>query len=96
MFTAGGAETTRHLISQGLEALLEWPDERRKLVGGANMATAVEEMLRWVSPVMHHSRWPVAAVEIDVQSILAGQRTTLWMVSPTEMRAHLTSLINST
>jgi cholest-4-en-3-one 26-monooxygenase len=81
MFTAGGAETTRHLISQGLLALLEWPEERRKLVDGSDVATAVEEMLRWVSPVMHHSRWPAAPFEFDGQTIEVGQRTTLWMIS---------------
>jgi len=81
MFTAGGAETTRHLISQGLAALLEWPDERRKVVQGSDMATAVEEMLRWVSPVMQHSRWPTVAVEIAGHTIEEGQRTTLWMIS---------------
>jgi cholest-4-en-3-one 26-monooxygenase len=81
MFIGGGAETTRHLISQGLVALLEWPDELKKVVDGADMNATVEEMLRWTSPVMQHSRWPTVPVEIGDQRIEVGQRTTLWMIS---------------
>jgi cytochrome P450 len=38
-------------------------------------------MLRYVSPVMHHSRWPLEPIEVDGKRIEPGQRTTLWMVS---------------
>ncbi len=80
-YIGGGAETTRHLIAHGLHTLLEWPDERRKLVDGADMAPAVEEMLRYTPPVMQHARWPLEPVEIDGKLIEPGQRTTLWMIS---------------
>lgn len=80
-YIGGGAETTRHLIAHGMLTLLEWPEEREKLGNGADMATAVEEMLRYTPPVMQHARWPLEDVEIAGVRIGAGQRTTLWMVS---------------
>jgi cytochrome P450 len=45
------------------------------------MGLAVEEMLRFVTPVMHHSRWPLRDVTLEGKVIEAGTRTTLWMVS---------------
>ena len=81
MYIGGGAETTRHLIAHGLLTLLEWPEERRKLIEGAPMAPAVEEMLRFTAPVMQHARWPLEDVEVDGHVIRKGQRTTLWMIS---------------
>lgn len=81
MYIGGGAETTRHLIAHGLVCLIEWPDPRRRVVDGHDMSQVIEEMLRYISPVMHHSRWPLERVEIDGKRIEPGQRTTLWMVS---------------
>jgi cholest-4-en-3-one 26-monooxygenase len=48
---------------------------------GHDLGLAIEEMLRFISPVMHHSRWPLEPVDIDGDRIEPGQRTTLWMVS---------------
>lgn len=78
----GGSETTRHLLAHGVLALLEWPEELQKLVSGeADLDNAVEEMLRWSTPVMHHSRWPTEEIELEGQLIQPGQRTTLWMIA---------------
>ena len=81
MYIGGGAETTRHLIAHGLVCLLEHPEARRQVVDGCDMHLVVEEMLRFVSPVMHHSRWPLEDIEINGHLIESGQRTTLWMIS---------------
>ena len=81
MYISGGAETTRHLIAHGLVCLLKWPDARRRVLEGHDMSLVVEEMLRFSSPVMHHTRWPLETVEVDGRRIEAGQRATLWMVS---------------
>ncbi|MDA8044370.1 MAG: cytochrome P450 [Actinomycetota bacterium] len=81
MYIGGGADTTKHLIANGLVCLLERPDALRQVVDGCDMARAVEEMLRYVSPVMHHSRWPLHDFPVGEQVIRAGQRTTLWMIS---------------
>ena len=81
MYITGGAETTRQLLSNGLISLFEWPDAVRQLQEGADVATAVEEMLRFTTPVMSHARWPVEPVTFGEHTIGVGQRTTLWMVS---------------
>ena len=81
-FIVGGTETTRQLISHGLLALIEHPDQRRRLVDGEVSATlAVEEMLRWASPVMHHSRRAAKESVVGNAVIAAGDRVTLWIVS---------------
>jgi len=81
-YLLGGTETTRNLIAQAMLALLEHPAELARFVAGeVDAATMVEELLRWVTPVMHHSRWVTRPVEVAGQSIDAGDRVTLWMAS---------------
>src|SRR5207302_822075 len=53
LLAVAGNETTRNLISGGMLALIEHPEERRRLLDDRSLLdTAVEEMLRWVTPVM--------------------------------------------
>ena len=61
-----GNETTRHLISGSAAALDAHPDQRRSLVGADDevLATAVEESLRWVTPIQTFAR--TAAVDVDL------------------------------
>jgi cholest-4-en-3-one 26-monooxygenase len=81
-FIVGGTETTRQLLSHGLLALLEHPDQLRRLAAGeAAPVTAVEEMLRWASPVLHHSRRATRETVVGDVVIGAGDRVTLWIVS---------------
>jgi cholest-4-en-3-one 26-monooxygenase len=81
-FIVGGTETTRQLIAHGLLALLEHPDQRHRLVSGSvPSALAVEEMLRWASPVLQHSRRATEASTVGGVTIAAGDRVTLWIVS---------------
>ena len=49
----GGDETTRHTLSGGTEQLLRHPDQRERLAATTLdlLPNAVEEMLRWTSPV---------------------------------------------
>ena len=52
-----GNETTRHLISGGLIALAEHPDQRRALAADPSaIPNAIEECLRWVTPIQQFSR----------------------------------------
>ena len=81
-FIVGGTETTRQLLSHGLLALLEHPDQCGRLVeGSVTSAIAVEEMLRWASPVLHHSRRATEESTFGEATIAAGDRVTLWIVS---------------
>ena len=81
-YLLGGTETTRNLIAQALRVLLEHPDQLRRFVNGeVTAATMVEELLRWITPVLHHSRWCTRDVEVAGKSIRKGDRLTLWMTS---------------
>jgi cholest-4-en-3-one 26-monooxygenase len=77
-----GSETTRNLITGGMLALFEHPDERARLQADLPLLTsAVEEMLRWVTPVMHFRRTARDDCEIAGQEIAAGDKVAIWYVS---------------
>jgi cytochrome P450 len=68
-----GNETTRNLISGGALALLDHPDQKQKLIDDPSLiASAVEEMLRWVTPVKSFARTAVKDCEIRGERIAAG------------------------
>jgi cytochrome P450 len=68
-----GNETTRTLISGGLEALHQHPDQRADLAGDLSLLpVAVEELLRWVTPIQAFGRTAVVDVELGDESIAAG------------------------
>src|SRR5512147_310120 len=74
----GGDETTRHVITGGMEALLRSPEQSRKLVADPGLVpTAVEEMLRWVTPIQNMNRTAVRDVELHGETIRAGDRVLL-------------------
>ena len=57
LLSVAGNETTRNLIAGGMLALIEHPEQRARLLADRSLLpTAVEEMLRWVSPVMAFRR----------------------------------------
>ena len=73
LLLVAGNETTRNLIALGTLALIEHPDECKKLVQDpALIPAAVEEMLRWCSPVTHMARTATVDVEIRGQRIREG------------------------
>jgi cholest-4-en-3-one 26-monooxygenase len=74
----GGDETTRHVISGGVEELLAHPDQRARLAADPDlMSDAVEEMLRWVSPIKNMARTATRDVELEGAAIRAGQELIL-------------------
>ena len=78
----GGDETTRHVISGGMLALLQHPDQRAALAADPTLVpTAVEELLRWVSPVKNMSRTVVTDVELRGQHLRAGDELMLFYPS---------------
>ena len=73
LLLVAGNETTRNLIALGTLALIEHPGERRKLVNDPTVIpAAVEEMLRWTSPVTHMARAATVDTEIRGQLIREG------------------------
>jgi cholest-4-en-3-one 26-monooxygenase len=74
----GGDETTRHVISGGMEQLLLNPDQRRLLIDDpAKIPTAIEEMLRWVTPIKNMCRTVTHDTEFMGQPMKAGQKCML-------------------
>ena len=69
-----GNETTRALIAGGLLALAEHPDQRARLSSEPGLIpNAVEEMLRWVTPIMAMARTTTSPVTFGEQEIPAGE-----------------------
>lgn len=73
-----GHETTTNLIGNGLYALLEWPEERARLLAHPAMIdTAIEEFLRFESPVQLGNRLTTAPASIGGVDLPAGTFVTL-------------------
>ena len=78
----GGDETTRHVISGGMLALLERPDQLAALrADPALMPTGVEELLRWVSPIKNMARTVTTDVELRGQHLHPGDQLILFYPS---------------
>jgi cholest-4-en-3-one 26-monooxygenase len=74
----GGNETTRNVISGAIEALLAHPDQRRALAEDpSQLPVAVEECLRWVTPILNMARTTTADVEVRGRTIPAGEEVLL-------------------
>jgi cholest-4-en-3-one 26-monooxygenase len=82
LLMVAGNETTRNLISGGMLALIEHPEQRVRLLQDPSlMPAAVDELLRWVSPVMHFRRTATADTEIRGQKIRAGDKVMIYYIS---------------
>ena len=77
-----GSETTRNLITGGVLALFDHPAERERLrQDPGRLPGAVEEMLRWVTPVLHFRRTAREDTELGGQRIRAGDKVVVWYTS---------------
>jgi len=73
LLVVAGNETTRNAASGGLLALIENPDQLARLKADPRLVeTAVEEIVRWTSPVNQFCRTAVADTELRGQKIRAG------------------------
>lgn len=71
----GGDETTRQVTAGGLEQLMVHPAMNAKLVADPGLLpSAIEEMLRWVSPIKNMARTTTAAVELEGVALPAGAK----------------------
>ncbi len=79
LLVIAGNETTRNAISGGMQALCEFPAEREKLVARPDLLdTAVDEMVRWVSPVMQFRRTPTRDTELGGQAVREGDKVVMY------------------
>jgi cytochrome P450 len=83
LLVVAGNETTRNAISHGMRALTEHPDQRDLWYGDfeAHTRSAVEEIVRWATPVIHFRRTATEDTELSGQRIEAGQKVVLWYCS---------------
>lgn len=74
----GGDETTRHVLSGGMLALFEHPRQRERLQAEPGLLpVAVEEMLRWVTPIKDMVRTTIRAVDLRGERIPQGAEVML-------------------
>jgi cytochrome P450 len=83
LLVAAGNETTRNAISHGMYALTTHPDQRRILADDFEtvIPTAVEEIVRWATPVIHFRRTATEDTVLGGQSIKAGDKVVMWFNS---------------
>ncbi len=75
LLSVAGNETTRNAMTQGLLALLEHPEQMRRLWADPSLVpTAVDEFLRWNPPVMYFRRTALSDYELRGQQIKAGDK----------------------
>jgi cholest-4-en-3-one 26-monooxygenase len=82
LLSVAGNETTRNALAHGMLALIEHPDQRQKLVDDLSlMPSAVEEILRWGTPVMCFRRTATQDTEVNGNHIKAGDKVVIWYIS---------------
>jgi cytochrome P450 len=83
LLVVAGNETTRNAISHGLKALTDFPDQRRIWFDDfeTHQRTAVEEIVRWATPVIHFRRTATDDTEIGGVPIAAGDKVVMWYCS---------------
>jgi cytochrome P450 len=79
LLLVAGNETTRNAISQGVLALSEHPDQRDRWMADPSMdRTAVEEIVRWASPVTWMRRTATQDVEVNGHRFATGDKVLLF------------------
>ena len=82
LLLGAGNETTRNATTRGVTALLQHPEQMGRLVADPSLLeSAVEEILRWTSPVIQFARTATTDVELRGQTIRAGQTVGLFYPS---------------
>jgi cholest-4-en-3-one 26-monooxygenase len=82
LLTVAGNETTRNLMSGAMDAFFEFPDQWQRLCNDrALLRPAVEEMLRYVSPVMCFRRTATSDFVLGGQPIAAGDKVVFYHAS---------------
>jgi cholest-4-en-3-one 26-monooxygenase len=82
LLSVAGNETTRNAMSHGMAALLDNPDQYQILVEDPSaIDTAVEEIVRWASPVMYFRRNVTEDTELRGVPIKEGDKVSVWYIS---------------
>src|SRR4029078_11277731 len=80
LLITAGADTTRNLVANGMQLMFEHPEERVRLAGDLDglMPTAIDEMLRYTTPVVHFRRTAMDDTVIRGQDVKAGEKVVMF------------------
>jgi cytochrome P450 len=82
LLVIAGNETTRHAISSSMLGLMEQREQLRLLQEQPELIPgAIEELLRWASPVYHFRRTATRDVELGGKEIKEGDKVVMWFAS---------------
>ena len=82
LLIVGGNDTTRNSMSGAIYGLNQFPDERAKLEQNPGLIpNAVQEIIRWQTPLAHMRRTATQDTELEGQKIKAGDKLALWYIS---------------
>ncbi len=83
LLAVAGNETTRNATAHGMHALLTNPEQYKLLVDDpeGSIDVAIEEILRWASPVLHFKRTVNGGAEIRGHEFQDGDEIVMWYVS---------------
>jgi cholest-4-en-3-one 26-monooxygenase len=82
LLAIAGNETTRNAIAHGMNAFLDNPSQYEELVADPSLIPgAVEEILRWASPVLYFRRNVTVDTELRGVPLAAGDKVTVWYAS---------------
>ncbi|MCZ6888807.1 MAG: cytochrome P450 [Gammaproteobacteria bacterium] len=82
LLVVAGNETTRNSISGGILALSRHPEQKRKLIDDPSLIPgAVDEIIRWVAPVVYMRRTALEDTELGGKKIAKGDKLSLWYMS---------------
>jgi cytochrome P450 len=80
LLAMAGNETTRNAISWGMKLLTDHPDQRALLQANyeAMSVRAVDEIVRWATPVIHMRRTALADTTVGDTKVAAGEKVVMW------------------
>lgn len=83
LLCVAGNDTTRQTTSHALKALSDWPEQRRWLLDDFDnrIDTAVEEFIRWATPVMTFQRTVARDYRLGDQVVRAGEKVVMFYAS---------------